>query len=164
MKTPAVATLIISVALFALPLCAPTAAPTPTNSDESAILRAEADFEKARAEKGLEGWLSFFADDTADLAPGAPITNTKATMRQRLEQHWNPNLELKWQPQLVHVSRSHDLGYTVGYWQLFDRTKPNTPAIATGKYMTVWQKQKDKSWKAVADIGNQDPPADSAKH
>jgi len=163
MNTAALATLVL-LTMVALPIAAQTAAPSPTNSDETAILRAEADFEKARAEKGLEGWLSFFADDPADLAPGAPITNTKAAMRQRLEQHWNPDLELKWQPQLVRVSRSRDLGYTAGYWQLFDRTKPNTPAIATGKYMTVWQKQKDKSWKAVADIGNQDPPADSAKH
>jgi ketosteroid isomerase-like protein len=73
----------------------------------------------------------------------------------------DPNLLLKWQPAKVHVAKGRDLGYTLGQWQLFDKTKPGSPVIATGKYLTVWEKQKDKSWKAVADIGNQDPPTDS---
>jgi ketosteroid isomerase-like protein len=137
--------------------------PPATNSDEAALLKAEDDFEHARAEKGAEGWLSFFAEDATDLAPGAAITGGKAAMEQRLKAHWNPNLELKWQPAKVHVAKSRDLGYTLGEWQLFDKSKPGWPVVATGKYLTVWQKQMDKSWKALADIGNQDPPPDSSK-
>ena len=141
----------------------PVQSPAVANSDEAALLKSEADFERARAEKGAEGWLSFFAEDATDLAPGTAITGGKAAMEQRLKAHWNPNLELKWQPAKVHVAKSRDLGYTLGEWQLFDKSKPGSPVVATGKYMTVWQKQKDKSWKAVADIGNQNPPPDSAK-
>jgi ketosteroid isomerase-like protein len=137
--------------------------PFAANADEAALLKAEADFEHARAEKGAEGWLSFFAEDATDLAPGAAITGGKEAMQQRLKAHWNPNLELKWQPAKVHVAKSRDLGYTLGEWQLFDKSKPGSPVVATGKYVTVWQKQKDKSWKAVADIGNQNPPSDSSK-
>ena len=137
--------------------------PRAANSDEAALLRAEADFEHARAEKGADGWLSCFAEDATDLAPGAAITGGKVAMEQRLKAHWNPNLELKWQPAKVHVAKSRDLGYTLGEWQLFDKSKPGSPVVGTGKYLTVWQKQKDKSWKAVADIGNQNPPTDSTK-
>lgn len=151
-----------------LVLCAfaqsPVQSPPAANSDEAALLKAESDFEHARVENGAEGWLSFFAEDAADLAPGGSITGGKPAMEQRLKAHWNPNLELKWQPAKVHVAKDRDLGYTLGEWQLFDKSKPGSPVVATGKYLTVWQKQKDKSWKAVADIGNQDPPADSAKH
>jgi hypothetical protein len=42
--------------------------------DRQAIAKAEADFEKARADRGLEGWLSFFSDDTADFVRGGPFT------------------------------------------------------------------------------------------
>ena len=52
--------------------------------NEQAIRQAEADFEAARAAKGLEGWLSFFADDATDLAAGAPIAD-KTAMRARLQ-------------------------------------------------------------------------------
>ena len=141
----------------------PVQSPPAANSDEAALLKAESDFEHARAEKGADGWLSFFAEDAIDLAPGVAITSGKQVMEQRLKAHWNPNLELKWQPAKVHVAKDRDLGYTLGEWQLFDKSKPGSPVVATGKYLTVWQKQKDKSWKAVADIGNQNPPTDSAK-
>ena len=63
--------------------------------DEQAIRKAEADFETARAAKGLEGWLSFFADDATDIAAGGPIAD-KAAMRARLEKRWNNDLILKW--------------------------------------------------------------------
>ena len=137
--------------------------PPAANSDEAALLKSESDFERARAEKGADGWLSFFAEDASDLAPGVAITGGKPAMQQRLKAHWDPNLELKWQPAKVQVAKGRDLGYTLGEWQLFDKSKPGSPVVATGKYLTVWQKQKDKSWKAVADIGNQDPPPDSRK-
>lgn len=158
MKTLTLALLFVTASLC---LAESPASPSATNSDEAALLKAEADFEQARAAQGLDGWLSFFAEDATDLPPGAPLATGKPAMRQRLSQHWDPNLLLKWQPAKVHVAKGRDLGYTLGQWQLFDKTKPGSPVIATGKYLTVWEKQKDKSWKAVADIGNQDPPTDS---
>ena len=58
--------------------------------DRQAIARAEADFEKARADLGLEGWLSFFADDTADFVRGGPFTFTKEEMKARLQKSFDP--------------------------------------------------------------------------
>src|SRR5207249_3952717 len=56
--------------------------------DRQAIAKAEADFEKARADRGLEGWLSFFAEDTADFVRGGPFTFTKEQMRTRLQKNF----------------------------------------------------------------------------
>jgi ketosteroid isomerase-like protein len=61
------------------------------------------------------------------------------------------------------VAASRDLAYTVGTWQVSKKENPEE-VLATGKYVTVWRKQKDGSWKAVADIGNDDPPKDATKH
>jgi len=129
-------------------------------ADKQALVKADAAFEKARAEKGLAGWLSFFADDTLDLVPGKPIVSGKEEMRKRLATQWDNNVVLKWQPAKADVSQSGDLGYTAGTWQLSAPDKrTNKKLVITGKYLTVWKKQKDGSWKVEADMGNQDPPS-----
>src|SRR2546423_2187191 len=128
-----------------------------SRADEQAIRKAEADFEAARAAKGLEGWLSYFADDATDIAAGAPIAD-KTAMRARLQKRWNNDLLLKWQPVKVKVARGSDMGFSVGTWQIADKGKAPAGTIATGKYLTVWGKQKDGSWKVLADTGVQDPP------
>ena len=127
-----------------------------TQSDEQAIRKAGADFETARAAKGLEGWLSFFAEDATDIAAGGPIAD-KAAMRARLEKRWNNDLILKWRPVKIRVARGGDLAFSVGTWQLSDKSKPTAGVMATGKYLTVWGKQQDGSWRVLADTGVEDP-------
>lgn len=148
-----------SIALLLLFFASIATAQTNVERERAALLKAEADFEKARAEKGLEGWLSFFADDTADVAPALPITFGKQAMRKRLEKVWNPNLKLTWKPVKADVGESGDLGYTFGTWELTGKSRSGKDVRLTGKYATVWKKQKDGSWKVVLDLGNTDPPA-----
>ena len=152
MKKPAFLALLLLLtsALFAANKKADIAA------EKKALIQAEADFEAARAQKGMEGWLSFFSEDTANIIPGKPITFSKADMREQLTNTWNPNVTLKWQPVKADVSASGDLGYTVGTWQLTGKSPKGDPVSMTGKYMTVWKKQTDGSWKVVADMGNAD--------
>src|SRR5256885_3053380 len=126
--------------------------------DRQAIAKAEADFEKARAERGLEGWLSFFADDSADFVRGGPFTFTKDEMRQRLEKSFDPADQLTWKPAKIDVAASGDLAYSLGNWQLKGKDPQGNDVTQTGKYITVWKKQKDGSWKVVADTGTVDPP------
>jgi ketosteroid isomerase-like protein len=125
--------------------------------ERAALLKAETDFEKARAERGMEGWLSFFAEDTANVAPGEPITIGKGVMRKRLEKEWNQDLRLNWKPAKADVAASGDLGYTFGTWELTGKSKSGDPVHLTGKYATVWKKQQDGGWKVVLDLGNTDP-------
>lgn len=123
-----------------------------------AITKAEADFEKARAERGLEGWLSFFADDTADFVRGGPFTFTKDEMRKRLQKDFDPADQLTWKPVKIEVADSGDLAYSLGTWQLKGKDPKGNDVTQTGKYITVWKKQKDGSWKVVVDTGTVDPP------
>src|SRR5947209_19917709 len=126
--------------------------------NRQAIATAEAEFQKARAEKGLEGWLSFFADDTADFVRGGPLTFTKEEMRKHLEKTFDPADQLTWTPLKIDVSKSGDLAYSLGNWQLKGKNAKGEEVTQTGKYITVWKKQKDGSWKVVADTGTVDPP------
>src|SRR5690242_1268194 len=132
----------------------------PNDQDRQAIAKAEADFEKARTERGLEGWLSFFADDTADFVRGGPFTFTKEEMRTRLQKTFDPADQLTWKPVKIEVAASGDLAYSLGTWQLEGKDPKGNDVTQTGKYITVWKKQKDGSWKVVADTGTVDPPPD----
>jgi len=127
--------------------------------ERQAIAKTEADFEKARAERGLEGWLSFFADDTADFVRGESFTFTKEEMRNHLEKTFDPADQLTWRPVKIDVAASGDLAYSLGTWQLKGKNSEGKDVTQTGKYITVWKKQKDGSWKVVADTGTVDPPA-----
>ena len=105
--------------------------------DREAIAKAEAEFQQARAEKGLEGWLSFFADDTADFVRGGPFTFTKEEMRKHLEKDFDPADQLTWKPVKIEVAKSGDLAYSLGTWQLKGKNPKGEEVEQTGKYLTV---------------------------
>src|SRR3954454_15584959 len=144
-----------SICVFALLLMASTiaigASKKLQEQERQAIAKAEADFEKARAERGLEGGLSFFADDTADFVRGAPFTFTKKEMRQHLQKTFDPADQLTWKPVKIDVAASGDLAYSLASWQLKGKTPAGEDVTQPGKYITVWKKQKAGSWKVVAD-------------
>jgi ketosteroid isomerase-like protein len=59
----------------------------------------------------------------------------------------------------VEVARSGDLAYTRGAYQLSFKSPQGTQVTDQGKYLTVYRRQPDGSWKAVEDIFNSDLPA-----
>ncbi len=67
----------------------------------------------------------------------------------------DPGYTLLWQPQFAEVANSGDMGWTWGQYQVVI----DGQVVDTGKYVNVWKKQPDGSWKVRMDIGNQRPPA-----
>ncbi len=57
----------------------------------------------------------------------------------------------------VEVAPSDDLAYTTGTFAI----DLNNAAIDKGKFVDVWKKQTDGSWKAAIDTFNSDLPAPS---
>lgn len=62
-----------------------------------------------------------------------------------------------WQPTLVNVSRSGDLGYTYGTYRITSKDS-SEKILESGNYYRVWKKQAGK-WKLVADLTNPVPEA-----
>jgi len=58
---------------------------------------------------------------------------------------------LIWEPKFGDVSNSGDIGYTWGEYKVI----VDDEIISTGKYLNVWKRQNDGSWKVVIDMGNQ---------
>ena len=52
-------------------------------------------------------------------------------------------------PCVGNMSASGDLGYTSGSYALTTNDAAGKPAIERGKYIEVWKKQSDGSWKVT---------------
>lgn len=64
---------------------------------------------------------------------------------------------LTWRPVYAVVAGSGDLGFTIGE-SITTGLGPSGAAVQRfGKYITVWQRQPDRSWKFVIDGGNATP-------
>ena len=131
-------------------------------TDGSTSLRAlEAEFMKATAERGFDGFMSYFADDASDLPNGGAIVTGKENIRKALGP-WGPDVSLTWSPVKAEMAASGELGYTFGNDVFKAKDKEGNLVVHYGKYATVWEKQKDGSWKVAMDMGNASPDS-SAK-
>ncbi len=123
----------------------------------AALMQADRDFARATAEKGLEGWMSFMADN-AVLLRAQPVVG-KDAIRQTMAQGFStPGLKLTWAPTSGQLFNGGDLGYTTGRYETRRQNANGDVMITHGTYLTVWRKQTDGSWKVVWDGGSQDSP------
>ena len=144
--------------------CGQQTPPDTRAADESAIRALDAQWEKAAAARDVDGTVSYYSDDASLLAPNAPIAGNKQAIRAAWASLLGPDVSLSWQANKVEVSRSSDLAYIVGVYQLAMKDPQGKPAADRGKFVEVWKKQADGKWKVVADIFNSDlaPPAPPA--
>ena len=148
--------LLVLFAGAALPLPAQNAPAADNNAAiENRLLQLEADFARATAKLGGEGFASFFADDAVTFPQNGKIATGKP------KADWKPtDFQLTWRPEKAVVAASGDLGYTYGYYQSRAHA-PQGDVVHEGKYTTIWRRQKDGSWKVVLDIGTQGSNDDS---
>jgi len=64
---------------------------------------------------------------------------------------------LEWGPLLGGAAASGDLGYTIGYAVRKASQPDGTVRTSYSKYLTIWQRQADGTWKYVADGGTSRP-------
>jgi len=124
-----------------------------------ALLQADRDFCQAVVEKGLEGWLFWFAEDGKMFPDGAGIVTGKAAIRERMAPIFaRPEYSIRWKALGADISGASDFGYTYGTSVIKSADKDGKPVTRYGKYVTVWKKQADGTWRVVADMGNTAPP------
>jgi len=143
--------------------CSDTPAPPADTSaaDQKAIKDGETAWVSDWASKDLDKIVGHYADDASVLVPDMPIMKEKSDIRTGLGQLVaDKNLALTFTTSDTVTSKSGDLGYTQGTYSM-TMTNPKTkkPETESGKYVTVYKKQADGSWKAVEDINNADAPA-----
>jgi ketosteroid isomerase-like protein len=123
------------------------------------LMDVDREFARATAARGIDGWMSYVAEDAAFMPDGAAIVRGKREIRATYEPAFaKPSYSLTWEPVRADVSGSGDLGYTYGQYESQSIGKDGQRVTSSGKYVTIWKRQADGSWKAVVDIGNSGPP------
>ncbi len=143
------------------PLAKPTANPLtdPTLSPGTAFLfNLEAKFAEDTAKGGGKAFASWFADDAVTLGTGKAAVIGKFAIAANA--NWDPaQYQLTWTPQGGQMSPAGDMGFTWGHYEGASKDHNGNPVKSTGRYMTIWKKLPDGSWKVALDSSNDEPPA-----
>jgi len=122
-----------------------------------ALMKADEAFAKATAEKGLEGWLSWFAPEARIFPAGENVIEGLVAIKAHYAKTGFDPKPLAWKPVYADIAASGDLGYTYGYATWPDKDEKGNKVMRGSKYLTIWKKQADGSWKVAADLGNSAP-------
>ena len=144
--------------------CSPSPAPDNREADAHALRDGEvAAFVKDWGGKDTDRIAAHYTDDGNVMIPNSPMMTGKDAIGKALKEAMaDPNWSLALQPVQVEVSRSGDLGYTRGTYMLTATDPASKKAVTEkGRFVTIFRKQADGSWKAVQDINNADAPATS---
>jgi ketosteroid isomerase-like protein len=159
--------LFASVALSALLTGCGTTAPDTHDADVVALKDNEAAWVKDAATKDIAKFVAHYTDDASVLLPFTPIFTGKDAITGALKPMMaDPNFSVTFLASKVDVAKSGELGYTQGVYTLITSDpKTKAPMTEKGKYLTVYRKQADGSWKAVEDTFMSDapPPGEPAK-
>jgi ketosteroid isomerase-like protein len=136
------------------------AAASKTAANARAVLMAiDTHFSDEVAAKGFAAFDGFFADDAVYLPTFEPrVEGKKAIMESFRPLFDDHTIKLTWIPLRAEVAASGELGWTTGSYELTRLDEQGVPHVRHGKYVTIWRRQTDGSWKAVLDGGNPDSP------
>ena len=127
------------------------------------LMEADRNFNRMAQEEGVrEAFLAYVGDAPVLLSEGLDPLSGDRPVNEFLAT-WPDDLALSWEPKDGRIAASGDLGYTWGTFVTRVRDAAGNETSKHGKYVTVWTRQKDGSWKWVADIGNSSPTAGSAQ-
>lgn len=142
----------------------PPQPPDTRAADEAAIRQADEEWASSAAQKSVDTWVSHYSDDAVVLPPNEAMANSKDAIRKSLINFLGmPGLSVTWRSTKVDVARSGDLGYSVGTYEITMNDPKGKPMTDRGKYVEVWKKQANGTWKCAVDTFNSDLPAAPAK-
>ena len=141
-------------ALLVLPSAAAAVVQKDAPADAQALIKLDTEWSKSTATKDADKVCAYYTDDAIAYPPNEPM----AVGREAAKKLWAtflaaPDFSLTWKP--VHAETSGDLGHTTGTYELSMKVD-GKPVSEKGKYVCIWKKQKDGSWKVIHDIWNSD--------
>jgi ketosteroid isomerase-like protein len=123
-------------------------AQAPVGRRYRSLVDTERRFAAASVELGSRAaFRTYLTRDAIIFRPG-PVNGWTTVAQER-----DDGVTLEWAPARVELSQAGDLGLTVGVWR---RTGAGG-ARTFGRYVTLWQRTIEGSWRVTADIGTAAP-------
>jgi ketosteroid isomerase-like protein len=119
-------------------------------ADPHELIQADSAFAALSVTSGAKtAFLAFAAEDAISFGGGAQMTQGRQAIGAGFD-GFPAGAVLEWWPVAAEIAPSGDLGCTVGEAKI-------TSLNHYSKYLTIWRRQPDGSWKFVADGGNVRP-------
>ena len=164
---PRIGFVVIALSFLLLTACQQQATTTladTRSADETALKNLDAEWSKAAGAKDVDKTASYYSDDALVLPPNMPTINGKQGARAMWQGMFSvPGFGGGWKASKVEVARSGDLAYVTGTYELSETDAKGKPMTDKGKYLEVWKKQGDGTWKCVVDMFNSDLPSDAGE-
>lgn len=125
---------------------------------EKEIMRADRQFAAevdAAAPADRAGiWSAWFAPAGIQVVPAAVIEGHEAIASMMDPYFATARYELSWEPDLAKASHDGQMGWTSGRYVT---RGPDGEIAGKGRYLTLWARQADGTWKVDLDTGVPDP-------
>lgn len=149
--------IVISIAMMIeFSVCVPTA-----SASEAADSLLKADRELA-AQSHAIGFVAAYskamAPDARKLDGGVPAAIGHDAI-MALMARYPADLAIDWTPEEAVVADSGEMGFTWGHFTATFHDKNGKLITEHGKYLDVWRRQSDGTWRWIADIGSGGDPA-----
>lgn len=121
------------------------------SADSHELIAADSTFAARSVSGGAKAaFLAFAAEEAVAFGGGPRMTEGRDAIGAGFD-GFPAGAVLEWWPVTAHIAPSGDLGCTVGEARIASLNHYS-------KYITIWRRQGDGSWKFVADGGNMRPP------
>jgi ketosteroid isomerase-like protein len=140
------------------------------------LLAVDEHFAAEVASQGLSVFERYYAEDAVEMPSFQPIIEGKSAILEFYRPYGNnPSFKLTWKPSRAEVSEDGGLGFTYGHYEATTADDQGNLVSRVGKYVTIWRREYDGSWKVILDGGSPDdreappdavapaPPAPEAK-
>lgn len=152
-----------TIIFFTLILIFPALAYAETEAKDNGVREASAAIEEANTkfseafERGDSKALSaMYTSDAIAFPPDSEMIQGNEAIGEFWNATWESGVKSV-QLTTLDVGRSGDIAYEVGKVSLTIQAEGKEPTTATAKYIVVWKRQADGSWKLHRDIWNSLP-------
>lgn len=124
------------------------------------LLERDAEWAALSSEgQDVERILSFWTEDARVYAPGLPVFSGKAALRSYVEGALAiPGFHITWTTSAADLSPDGQMAYLLSTNTVTMRGPQGQPVTTSGRALTVWRRDSDRTWRCAVDIWNAGPP------
>jgi ketosteroid isomerase-like protein len=125
---------------------------------EASLMQADRDFADATHQRGIDGWMSFFARDAIRIRYRANMVKGHDAVRAfDLPTISDTTFTLNWEPTDAYVFDGGTIGATTGrYWVVSRKSDSIGKELSRGRYVSMWRREGNR-WLVIMDTGYPEP-------